>query len=102
MGFLENLGISSYSMPTAGIKKMYTSGWNVNQNKCWYAIGSPPMAGLKKPDIPSLSVYSIINAAAKVGIATIVMNEVARMDHAKRDIFIIDMSGCLHLSMVTI
>ena len=37
-----------------------------------------------------------------VGIATIVMNEVARMDHAKRDIFIIDKSGCLHLSMVTI
>ncbi len=34
IGRLENLGIISYIIPIAGITKTYTSGWNVNQNKC--------------------------------------------------------------------
>ena len=33
-------------------------------------MGSPPIAGLKKPVTPSLSVSNINRAAAKVGIAT--------------------------------
>ena len=55
--------------------RTYTSGWNVNQNKCAYAIGSPPIAGLKNPVTPSLSVKSINNAAANVGIATRMIND---------------------------
>src|ERR671911_2102300 len=101
MGFLENLGIISYNMPTAGIRKMYTSGWKVNQNKCWYAIGSPPISGLKKPEIPSLSVYNIISDAAKVGTATIIIRDVIRIDQDNRGIFIRGRSGCLHFNMVT-
>src|ERR671927_164714 len=88
-------------MPTAGMRNMYTSGWNVNQNRCWYAIGSPPIAGLKKPDIPSLSVYIMIIAAAKVGIDTITINEVVNVAPANNDIFIIDKSGCFILRIVT-
>ena len=30
------------------------------------------------------------------------MNDMERIDHAKRDILIIDRSGCLHLNIVTI
>jgi hypothetical protein len=30
------------------------------------------------------------------------MNDTTSIDHAKRDILIIDMSGCLHFNMVTI
>jgi hypothetical protein len=91
----------SYAMPIAGSKNMYTSGWNVNQNKCWYAIGSPPIAGLKKPVTPNLSVYVIIMAAEKVGIATIIINDCTSIDHAKRDIFIRGRSGCFILRIVT-
>ena len=40
--------------------------------------------------------------AANVGTATIVINDIDSIDHAKRDIFIIERSGCLHLRMVTI
>src|SRR5919108_733293 len=101
MGFLENFGMISYSMPTAGIRNIYTSGWNVNQNRCWYAIGSPPMAGLKKPDIPSLSVYVMISADATVGIETIIINDVISVAHANSDIFISGKSGCFIFSIVT-
>src|SRR5215831_21301393 len=79
---------------------MYTSGWNVNQNRCWYAIGSPPMSGLKKPDIPNLSVYIMIIAAEKVGIETIIINDVMSIAQANNDILTIDRSGCFILSIV--
>src|SRR5918993_1393015 len=101
MGFLENLGIISYNIPTAGIRKMYTSGWNVNQKRCWYDSGSPPIAGLKKPETPSLSVYNIISAAAKVGIDMRIIRDVERMDQVKRGSFIIGRSGCFILKIVT-
>jgi hypothetical protein len=44
----------------------------------------------------------MINAAAKVGMATSVINEIESMAQANNDIFIIGKSGCLHLSIVTI
>jgi hypothetical protein len=44
----------------------------------------------------------MINAAAKVGIATRVINEIDNIDQANNDIFIIGKSGCLHFNMVTI
>ena len=56
---------------------------------------------MKKPDIPSLSVYIMIMAAAKVGIDTITINEVVNVAHANNDIFIIDKSGCFILRIVT-
>ena len=87
--------------PIAGITKMYTSGWKVNQNKCWYAIGSPPIAGLKNPDAPNLSVSNINNAAAKVGTATRIINEEVRYDQAKSGILLSGKSGCLHFIIVT-
>lgn len=87
-------------MPTAGIRKMYTSGWNVNQNKCWYAIGSPPIVGLKKPDTPNLSVYIIIMAPEKVGIETIAINDVMSTAHTNNGIFMVGKSGCFILSIV--
>src|SRR5919198_5600146 len=102
MGFLENFGMISYSIPTAGMRNMYTSGWNVNQNRCWYAIGSPPIAGLKKPDTPSLSVYNIMSAAAKVGTATRIMIEVVRVAHTNNEVFISGRSGCFIFRIVTI
>jgi len=64
-------------------------------------IGSPPIAGLKNPLTPSLSVNSINNAAANVGIATIMIKEEDKNDHASNGICPIDMSGCLHLRIVT-
>ena len=79
---------------------MYTSGWNVNQNKCWYAMGSPPIAGLKKPDTPNLSVYIITMAAEKVGIKTIAINDVMSTAHTNNGIFIVGKSGCFILSIV--
>src|SRR5215831_341859 len=91
----------SYAIPIAGSKNMYTSGWNVNQNKCWYAIGSPPIAGLKNPVIPNLSVYIIIIAAENVGMAIIIWKDWTNIPQANNDIFIIGRSGCLHLRIVT-
>ncbi len=44
----------------------------------------------------------MISAAANVGIATRVINEIDNIDHANNDIFIIGKSGCLHFSIVTI
>ena len=76
--------------------------WNVNQNKCAYAIGSPPSAGLKNPLAPSLSVRSISSAAANVGIATKTIKEEERNDHASSGTCPMDMSGCLHFRIVTI
>src|SRR3989338_8674298 len=101
-GFLENLGIISYIIPIAGITSTYTSGWNVNQNKCAYAIGSPPIAGLKNPLTPSLSVSNIKSAAANVGIATRTINDDVKNDQANNGTWPIDMSGCLHFKIVTI
>ena len=85
----------------AGITSTYTSGWNVNQNRCAYAIGSPPIAGLKNPLTPSRSVRSMSRAAAKVGIATSIISDDDRNDHARSGTCPIDMSGCLHFSIVT-
>src|SRR5919199_6199515 len=59
------------------------------------------MAGLKKPDIPSLSVYVIIRADETVGIETIIIKDVISVAQANRDIFIMGKSGCFILSMVT-
>ena len=56
---------------------------------------------MKNPLTPSLSVRSINNAAANVGIATIMINEDDRNDQAINGICPIDMSGCLHLRIVT-
>src|SRR5919205_3182303 len=64
-------------------------------------MGSPPIAGLKKPDIPNLSVYIIINADARVGIETIIIKDVISVAHANKDIFIIGKSGCFILKIVT-
>src|ERR1051326_4278349 len=88
-------------MPTAGIRNMYTSGWNVNQNRCWYAIGSPPMAGLKNPETPSRSVYSMIRAAVNVGIATRIISDVIRVDQTNSGNFISGRSGCFIRRIVT-
>ena len=91
----------SYIMPMAGMTRTYTSGWNVNQNRWAYAIGSPPMTGLKKPLTPRRSVSSMSRAAAKVGNATSMISDDDRNDQARSGICPIDMSGCLHFRMVT-
>ena len=36
------------TIPAAGKKMMYTSGWPKNQNRCCHSSGSPPRAGMKK------------------------------------------------------
>ena len=56
---------------------------------------------MKNPLTPSLSVNSINNAAANVGIATIMINEDDKNDQAINGICPMDMSGCLHLRIVT-
>jgi hypothetical protein len=91
----------SYIIPIAGITSTYTSGWNVNQNRCEYAIGSPPTAGLKNPEAPNLSVSNIKSAAANVGIAASTIIEDDKNDHAKRGTLPSDKSGCLHFIIVT-
>lgn len=45
IGFDENSAITCDTTPNAGIINIYTSGCPKNQNKCWYNIGSPPLAG---------------------------------------------------------
>ena len=55
------------TIPNPGKIKMYTSGCPKNQNKCWYKIGSPPPAGLKKEVLKFRSVKSIVIAPAKTG-----------------------------------
>ena len=87
--------------PIAGITRMYTSGWNVNQNKCWYAIGSPPIDGRKKPLTPNLSVNNIKSAAANVGTATSIISDDVKYAHPKSGILLSGKSGCLHLKIVT-
>jgi len=59
------------------------------------------MAGLKKPDIPNLSVYIMIIADAKVGIDTIIINDVVNVAHTNNDTFISGKSGCFILRIVT-
>ena len=73
----------------------------MNQNKWAYAIGSPPIAGLKNPVTPNLSVSSINNAAANVGIATRIIKEDDKNDQASNGTCPMDMSGCLHFRIVT-
>ena len=102
MGLRENLGMISYIIPIAGITSTYTSGWKVNQNRCEYAIGSPPTAGLKNPVAPSLSVNNIKSAAANVGMAASTIIDDDKNDHPSSGTLPIDMSGCLHFSIVTI
>ena len=91
----------SYIIPIAGMTSTYTSGWKVNQNKCWYAIGSPPTPGLKNPVAPSLSVNSIKSAAANVGIAASTIIDDDKNDQPSSGTFPSDMSGCLHFIIVT-
>jgi hypothetical protein len=102
IGFLENLGMISYIIPIAGITRTYTSGWNVNQNRCWYAIGSPPFDGSKNPLTPNLSVSNITSAAANVGMATITISEDVKNDQARSGTLLRGKSGCLHFRIVTI
>lgn len=42
IGFLEFTAITSDTIPSAGNKIIYTSGWPKNQNKCSNKIGLPP------------------------------------------------------------
>jgi hypothetical protein len=56
---------------------------------------------LKNPLTPNLSVKSIRSAAANVGIATRIIKDEAKNDHANNGTWPIDMSGCLHLRIVT-
>jgi hypothetical protein len=46
---------------------MYTSGCPKNQNRCWYKIGSPPLAGSKKEVFKLRSVNNIVIAPANTG-----------------------------------
>ena len=38
----ENTGMIIEIIPVAGTKRMYTSGWPQNQNRCWYRSTLPP------------------------------------------------------------
>ena len=67
MGRLEYSDTIWLIIPKAGKINIYTSGWPKNQNKCWYKIGSPPPAGLKKELLKFLSVNNIVIPAANTG-----------------------------------
>ena len=73
----------------------------MNQISCEYAIGSPPIAGLKNPDTPNLSVNNIKRAAANVGIATSTIRLELRNDQPINGTLLSGRSGCLHFRIVT-
>jgi len=73
-------------IPNPGKIKMYTSGWPKNQNKCWYKMGSPPPAGLKKEVLKFRSVRSIVMAPAKTGRDKRRRIAVSKTDQTKRGI----------------
>ena len=53
--------------PNPGRIRIYTSGCPKNQNRCWYRIGSPPLAGSKNEVFRFRSVRSIVIAPARTG-----------------------------------
>jgi hypothetical protein len=54
-------------IPNPGRIRMWASGCPKNQNRCWYRIGSPPLAGSKKVTLRLRSVSSLMIATTGTG-----------------------------------
>ena len=80
---------------------MYTSGWPKIQKRCWYRIGSPPAAALKKFAGKLRSMYTWISAAVTGGIANSVRNATTSIIHTNTGMRISVMPGARMLSVVT-
>ena len=89
------------TMPTAGRKMMYTSGWPKIQNRCCHRITSPPLATLKKLKPALRSSSSITLATVNDGRANTTAKLVARIAHTYSGIRAMDMPGARTLKIVT-
>jgi hypothetical protein len=71
------------TMPAAGRKMMYTSGWPKNQKRCCHSSASPPLAATKKgqPNARSSSSSSVARMTA--GNANTTITAKVSIAHAK-------------------
>src|SRR5919109_305056 len=77
------LGSIIETIPAAGKKMMYTSGWPKIQNRCRQSSGSPPLAGSKKGMPRARSSSSSRSAAITAGMPIMIMPPVTSMYQAK-------------------
>src|SRR5436190_23793998 len=89
------------TIPTAGRKMMYTSGWPKIQNKCWYSSVSPPNFGWKKRKSNFRSSSCMMFAAESAGSAKITENDVATIAQQKSGSRLSDIPGARNLKIVT-
>ena len=74
----------------------------MNQNKCWYKIGSPPPAGSKNDVLKFLSVNNIVIAPANTGNANTNNIVVNNIDHTNKGNLSIVIPGALIFKIVVI
>jgi len=82
MGVRASAGTIIDTMPAAGRKMMYTSGWPKNQNRCCHSTGSPPRAGMKKGQSNARSISSSSVPAMMAGNANTIISAVTSMAQA--------------------
>src|SRR3954466_1381714 len=88
--------------PGAGRKKMYTSGWPKNQNRCCHRSASPPSAWLKNWELTndSRSADSMVLHIMTDGMANRTMNDVTRLDQTNRGMRLRVIPGARSLNTV--
>src|SRR5579871_1408007 len=91
----------SETMPTAGRKMMYTSGWPKIQNKCCHNSGLPPYSDSKKWKPKLRSSTKKILAVVSGGMANKTANDVTRIAQMNSGIRLIDMPGARILKIET-
>src|SRR3954447_6006126 len=89
------------TIPVAGTKRMYTSGWPQNQNRCWYSRTFPPFAGTKNCVPKMRSSSSRLPASVTAGTANTTMNENTSIDHTNTGSRFSVMPGARILNVVT-
>jgi len=72
-------GTIADTMPIAGRKMMYTSGWPKIQNKCCQRIGSPPPSWSNTWNPNARCSSSRMLAPVRAGIAKTTENAIARI-----------------------
>ncbi len=76
------VGIMVETMPAAGRKMIYTSGWPKNQNRCCQRIGSPPRSAMKKGQSNARSISSSVVPAMMAGKANTIITATTSIAHA--------------------
>ncbi len=81
------------TIPAAGRKMMYTSGWPKNQNRCCHNSASPPFSGMKNGQPNARSSSSMMVARITAGKANTIMPAKISIVQANIGILSSDMPG---------